>query len=255
MVSPYDRDLINEGSEIRRKYLDGVISQFDAVYLDHLLNYNKALMQRNALLRSFAENRYFDQVSLDIWNEKLVAYGEPVFDKRRAFLEEFNPMFENYYRILSGGHERVEIVYQSKMLDDKLDELLKESLSKDLTVKYTTVGVHKDDLLFKINGYPVKKFGSQGQQKTFVIAIKLAQFEYMRLIKHFKPMLLFDDIFDKLDHKRVNQIIRLVSEDNFGQVFITDTQPERIKSVFEQVDIHHKIFWVENGQCSEANLV
>jgi DNA replication and repair protein RecF len=253
MVSPYDRDLINEGSEVRRKYIDGVISQFDPVYLDHLLNYNKSLMQRNALLRSFAENRYFDKVSLEIWDEKLVTYGKPVFEKRKAFLEEFNPLFENYYRILSGGHEEVEIVYQSRLLEQDLRDLLENSVEKDTALRYTSVGIHKDDLLFKINGYPVKKFGSQGQQKTFVIAVKLAQFEYMRLVKKFKPVLLFDDIFDKLDHKRVNQIIELVSEDNFGQVFITDTQPERIEAIFERVNIDHKVFHVENGQVLERN--
>ncbi len=247
MVSPYDRDLINEGSEVRRKYIDGVISQFDHIYLDNLIKYNKALMQRNALLRSFSENRYFDKVSLEIWDEKLKQHGEPIFEKRKEFLNEFNPMFEEYYQILSGGKEEVEIIYQSKLFENNFTGLLESSIDKDRALRYTSTGIHKDDLIFKINGYPVKKFGSQGQQKTFVIAIKLAQFEYMRLVKKFKPILLFDDIFDKLDHKRVNQIIELVSEDNFGQVFITDTQPERIEAIFDKVNIDHKIFFIENG--------
>ncbi len=247
MVSPYDRDLINEGSDVRRKYIDGVISQFDKTYLNNLISYNKALAHRNALLRSFAERRNFDQISLEIWNEKLIEHGQPVFEKRKQFLKAFNPVFENNYRFLSGGSEQVELVYESQLALEPLQDLLKDSIEKDRMIRYTSKGVHKDDLLFKIDGYPIKKFGSQGQQKTFVIAVKLAQFEYTREIKGFKPVLLFDDIFDKLDHQRVNKIIRLVSDDNFGQVFITDTQSERIEAIFEQISIHHKIFAVEKG--------
>jgi len=247
MVSPYDRDLINEGSDVRRKYIDGVISQFDKNYLDNLLQYNKALAHRNALLRSFAENRHFDAFSLQIWDKKLIEFGQPVFDKRKAFLQEFNPIFEKNYRFLSEGREQVELVYESQLALEPLGALLEKSVEKDRMLRYTGKGVHKDDLLFKIDGYPIKKFGSQGQQKTFVVAVKLAQFEYMRKVKNFKPVLLFDDIFDKLDHQRVNKIIQLVSNDNFGQVFITDTQSERIEAIFEQVDIDHKIFMVKQG--------
>lgn len=247
MVSPYDRDLINEGSGVRRKYIDGVISQFDKNYLDNLLQYNKALGHRNALLRSFADQRRFDAVSLEIWGKKLSEYGQPIFEQRKLFLQEFNPVFENNYRFLSGGNEQVELVHESQLAIEPLEALLSKSVERDRMLRYTGNGIHKDDLLFKIDGYPVKKFGSQGQQKTFVIAIKLAQFEYMRRVKDFKPLLLFDDIFDKLDHQRVNKIIQLVSDDNFGQVFITDTQPERIKTIFEQVDIDHKVFMVEQG--------
>ncbi|RLD90493.1 MAG: DNA replication and repair protein RecF [Bacteroidetes bacterium] len=247
MVSPYDRDLINEGSDVRRKYIDGVISQFDNNYLDNLLQYNKTLAHRNALLRSFAERRNFDAVSLEIWDKKLAEYGQPIFEKRKAFLQDFNPIFENNYRFLSDGSEQIELVYESQLALEPLVQLLSKSVDKDRMLRYTSKGIHKDDLLFKIDGYPVKKFGSQGQQKTFVIAVKLAQFEYMRRVKDFKPVLLFDDIFDKLDHQRVNKIIQLVSDDNFGQVFITDTQSERIEAIFSQVDIDHKIFMVEHG--------
>ncbi len=248
MVSPYDRDLINEGSDVRRKYIDGVISQFDNNYLDNLLQYNKALAHRNALLRSFAEHRNFDKISLEIWDNKLAEYGQPIFEKRKTFLQDFNPIFESNYRFLSGGSEQVELVYESQLALEPLQKLLAESVAKDSMLRYTSKGIHKDDLLFKIDGYPVKKFGSQGQQKTFVIAVKLAQFEYMRRVKDFKPVLLFDDIFDKLDHQRVNKIIQLVSDDNFGQIFITDTQAERIEAIFKQVDIDHKIFMVKHGK-------
>lgn len=247
MISPYDRDLINEGSEVRRKYIDGVISQFDHFYLNDLIDYNKSLVQRNALLKHFAEQRTFDSVSLQVWDEKMVVLGNGLFDKRKEFLVEFNPLFEEYYHFLSGGKEQVEIVYESQLAMNTFAELLAESVEKDRIMKYTTAGVHKDDLLFRIDGHPVKKFGSQGQQKTFVIAIKLAQFEFTRRKKNFRPILLFDDIFDKLDDSRVSQIIKLVSEDNFGQVFITDTQRQRIERIFRDAEIDHKIFAVSDG--------
>ena len=250
MISPYDRDLINEGSEVRRKYLDGLISQFDRLYLTNLINYNKSLLQRNTLLKYFAEQRTFDVASLQIWNDKLSSLGSQLFERRKEFLISFNPLFDEYYKYLSGGKEHVEIVYESQLNLNSLDELLNESLEKDRMIRYTSSGIHKDDLLFRIDGYPVKKFGSQGQQKTFVVAIKLAQFEYTRKLKKFKPILLFDDIFDKLDDNRVEQIIHLVNEDNFGQVFITDTQRERVERIFKDVEIDHQIFSVEKGTVS-----
>ena len=253
MISPYDRDLINEGSETRRKYIDGVISQFDKVYLTELLEYNKSLLQRNILLKSFVEKHYFDELSLSIWDEKMAALGENLYQKRKEFLKDFNPLFEEYYRYLSGGNEQVEVVYSSQLEDGDLKDLLKESLERDRMARYTTKGIHKDDLILLIDGYPVKKFGSQGQQKSFVVAVKLAQFEYTRQKKGFKPILLFDDIFDKLDDERVSQIVELVSQENFGQVFITDTQHQRIKSIFEKVKIDHKIFFVEKGEAKEID--
>ncbi len=248
MISPYDRDLINDGSELRRRYLDSVISQFDHGYLDHLVSYNKALQQRNALLKQMADQRHFDAMSLGIWSEKLHRFGTPIFEKRIEFIHEFNPLFEQFYQMLSGNAEQVGIEYRSRLADDAFSNLTSTSLKKDLAVKYTTEGIHKDDLEFTIGGYPLKKFGSQGQQKTFVIALKLAQFEFTRKIKGFKPILLFDDIFDKLDDNRVEQIIKLVSGDNFGQVFITDTQRQRIEHIFTQIDIDHRIFNVDAGQ-------
>ena len=248
MISPYDRDLINEGSEIRRKYIDGVISQFDKIYLNDLLEYNKALQQRNRLLKFFAESHSFDSLSLSVWDDKLIQTGENLHKKRKAFLEAFKPLFDEYYRYLSGEKEEVSIHYTSQLDTADLGQLLSESQEKDRILRYTSSGIHKDDLLFMIDGFPVKKYGSQGQQKSFVIAIKLAQFEYTRLQKGFKPILLFDDIFDKLDDKRVSQIVELVSKENFGQVFITDTQSQRIQSIFEKIAIDHKIFRVIQGQ-------
>ncbi len=251
MISPYDRDLINEGSEVRRRYLDSVISQFDKVYLEDLIAYNKALLQRNILLKKFAESNYFDTSSLEIWNVQLIRYGEKIFSGRKEFLLDFLPLFQKYFDFITGGKETVSIDYRSQLNGQGLGDLLSSSLEKDRYARYTTSGIHKDDLVFDIDGFPVKKFGSQGQQKSFVVAIKLAQFEYTRDKKGFKPVILLDDIFDKLDENRVKQIIELMGRDNFGQAFITDTQKQRVESIFEQVNIDHKIFKVTEGGISE----
>lgn len=247
MVSPYDRDLINEGSDIRRKYIDSVISQFDHHYLDDLITYNKALAQRNALLKQFGERRYFDNSSIEIYAEQMKTPAKNIFDKRTEFLEGFIPVFNRYFEFITQGKEKVDITFHSDMQGENLVDIFIASLQRDLAMRYTTQGVHKDDLEFLIGGLPVKKFGSQGQQKSFLIALKLAQFEYTREIKGFKPILLFDDIFDKLDFKRVSQIINLVGSNSFGQVFITDTQPERINMIFKDSTQDHLIFKVENG--------
>lgn len=248
MISPYDRDLINNHSDVRRKYLDGVISQFNGLYLSNLLSYNKALQQRNALLKNFAEHRYFDPSSLEMWDQKLHSLGTDIYEVRKEFVTDFLPIFQKYFNFISKGKEEVGIQYLSQLKDNSLNLLLNESLQKDLAIRYTSVGIHKDDLEFSISDYPIKKYGSQGQQKSFVIAIKLAQFEYMRLIKKQKPILLLDDIFDKLDNQRVEQIVKLVNEEEFGQVFITDTQQERIEHIFENNNMDHRIFNIENQQ-------
>lgn len=253
MISPYDRDLINNHSDVRRKYLDGVISQFNGLYLTNLLNYNKALQQRNALLKSFAENRSYDADLLDMWDHKLHDLGTQIFAVRTQFIEDFRPIFQKYFSFISDGKEEVGIQYNSQLHQNELSLLLKENLRKDQAIRYTSVGVHKDDLEFTISSYPIKKYGSQGQQKSFVIAIKLAQFEYMRQIKNQKPILLLDDIFDKLDSQRVEQIVKLVNEEEFGQVFITDTQKERIEHIFEHNSMDHKIFSIENQVISPLN--
>lgn len=251
MISPYDRDLINEGSEVRRKYIDSVISQFDKIYLDDLINYNKALQQRNILLKKFAEQNYFDNSSLEIWDNQLVKLGEKIHARRKDFLIEFTPLFQQYFEFISKGKEKVQIRYDSQLNDQPFSSLLSSSVEKDRITRYTNTGVHKDDLEMIIDNYPVKKFGSQGQQKSYVIAIKLAQFDYTKNIKGFKPVLLLDDIFDKLDETRVKQIIQLVSDNSFGQAFISDTQKERIENIFRQVKIDHKIFSIIEGQATE----
>ena len=251
MISPYDRDLINGGSELRRKFIDGVISQFDSVYLGDLLQYNKVLAQRNRQLKQFWETRSFDANLLSLWDEQLVRYGKPIFEKRKMFLDDFMPIFQNYYDIVSGTAEKVNIEYESLMNDRPFEELLVESREKDRYSSYTNVGIHKDDLTFLIEGHPVKKFGSQGQQKSFVVAIKLAQFDFNYRKVGFKPILLLDDIFDKLDDNRVAQLVKLVGNDHFGQVFISDTQRQRIQYLLDNIEGNHKIFEVEQGKIKD----
>ncbi len=242
MISPYDSDLINDGSELRRKYIDSVISQFDKVYLDDLIQYNKALYQRNTLLKQFAMNAYFDDGILEGWDEQLIRYGQEIFEKRKDFLDQLTPVFRHYFQWLSGGLEIVDIRYHSQLMQGSFRELMKRARPRDSAAQYTTTGIHKDDLELEIDGFPIKKYGSQGQQKSFLIAIKLAQFEYTRNIKGFEPVLLLDDVFDKLDDFRVQQLIRLVSRNSFGQVFITDTSESRIRNIFNQMEIDHSIF-------------
>jgi len=252
MVSPYDSDLINDGSDLRRKFLDSVISQFDRAYLDDLVVYNKALAQRNVLLKHFEEMRYFDETQLEMWDHQLNLTGMRIFEKRRSFLADFVPLFQHYFSFISNGREVVDIVYVTQLETISMGTLLADNLSRDRSARYTTVGIHKDDLDFRISDYPTKRFGSQGQQKSFLVAVKLAQFHFTREVKGVKPILLLDDIFDKLDALRVEQIIRLVGEDGFGQVFITDTQRERIAGIFSKINIDHRIFEIDGGEVHET---
>jgi DNA replication and repair protein RecF len=242
IISPSDTDLIIEGSETRRKFIDNVISTFDTSYLNTLINYQKTLQQRNALLKYFALNQVFDADNLSIYNEQLSEFGQLIFTKRKDFLEKFIPVFQELYEVISENAEKVTIEYESQLYDENLDNLLTQNLQKDRITQYTTCGIHKDDVLFNIAGFPVKKFGSQGQQKSFLIALKLAQFDFIK--KHTKtlPILLFDDIFDKLDAFRVQQIVNMVNNDVFGQIFISDTHPERTENIIKQTHKSYKIF-------------
>ena len=253
IVTPSDQSLIMGGSEVRRKFIDGIISQVDKGYLQALLNYQKALEQRNRLLKQFYENRYFEDDAIAIWDEQLVRNGEPIVAARRRFLDEFQPLFVTYYSLIHPDAELTErptISYSSQVgiEDAGLAALLSEAHRRDAQLQYTTVGPHKDDLDFGIGEFAAKRFASQGQQKTFLLALKLAQFEYVRIHLGIKPILLLDDIFDKLDMLRVSQLVLLVGSDRFGQVFITDTQPGRVESIFRQATgMPHRIFTVDNG--------
>ena len=242
IISPADRDLIIEGSEIRRKFIDGVISQSDKSYLEYLLNYSKILSQRNALLKYFALNNNFNKDSLDVYNEQLSNYGNKIYNKRKLFLEAFVPIFKSRYKSISNNNEIVELLYSSQLHDNSLLELFNKNINKDRMLQYTSVGIHKDDLDFSIKGYPVKKFGSQGQQKSFIIALKLAQFDFIKRQSGVTPILLLDDVFDKLDEQRVSQIIKLVDDENFGQLFISDTHIDRTEKAIKSVHQSYQMF-------------
>jgi DNA replication and repair protein RecF len=242
IISPADRDLITEGSDTRRKFIDSVISQSDKTYLDDLIKYNKTLAQRNSLLKYFALNNTFNIDTLEVYNSQLTDFGTSVFNKRNAFLETFIPIFKARYKAISNGNEVVDLVYKSDLFETDLNTLLKQVINKDKMVQYTSVGVHKDDLIFNIDNHPIKKFGSQGQQKSFLIALKLAQFDFIKQQSGFNPILLLDDIFDKLDEERVTQIIKLVDDENFGQLFISDTHAERTEKAVKQVHQSYEIF-------------
>lgn len=242
IISPADRDLIVDGSDTRRKFIDNVISQSNKQYLQTLINYNKVLAQRNSLLKYFAANRTFDLLNLKVYNEQLNSFSSLIFEKRNAFLEIFIPIFKKRYEAISNSKESVNLVYKTQLKDANLLELFDQSLERDRMLQYTSVGVHKDDLSFEIDGYPIKKFGSQGQQKSYLVALKLAQFDFMKEQSDIKPILLLDDIFDKLDDSRVEQIIELVNSNEFGQLFISDTHKERTEEVVRKTKQPFKIF-------------
>ncbi len=242
IISPADRDLIIEGSETRRKFIDGVISQSDKDYLQNLINYNKVVSQRNALLKYFAANRTYNKDTLAVYNEQLNNYGTAIFEKRTEFLKAFIPIFQEQYVAITGGTEQVGLSYESKLLNIQLIDLLEQNTDKDRALQYTSVGVHKDDLSFEISGYPIKKFGSQGQQKSYLIALKFAQFHFMKAQSQVTPLLILDDIFDKLDENRVSHIIGMVNNENFGQIFISDTHAERTEEIIKKIHQSYKIF-------------
>ena len=242
IISPSDRDLIIEGSDTRRRFMDGVISQANPEYLQSLIKYNKVLSQRNALLKYFAANHTYNETTISVYNEQLVAYGEYIHEKRTEFINLFIPLFKEQYISITGGQEKVNLEYQSHLLKGDFLRLLSNTVEKDKALQYTSTGIHKDDIIFEIEGHPIKKFGSQGQQKSFLIALKFAQFYLIRQQAKTTPILLLDDIFDKLDENRVSHIIKLVDDENFGQIFISDTHGERTENVVKSIHQSYKIF-------------
>lgn len=241
IISPGDRDLIIEGSDTRRKFIDSVISQSDKHYLSNLINYNKILSQRNALLKYFALNNTFNNQALEVYNEQLDLYGSQIYETRKYFLETFIPIFKERYKTISDDNEVVSLAYKSDLEYGALLEILKHNINKDKYLQYTSVGIHKDDLSFEIATHPIKKFGSQGQQKSFLVALKLAQFDFIKQQHGMAPILLLDDIFDKLDEKRVGQIISMVDDKDFGQIFISDTHADRTENIVKQIHQSYKI--------------
>lgn len=241
MVSPYDSDIIHGGSELRRKFFDTIISQFDAEYLQQLISYRKLLMQRNALLKQMFDSRKMDASICQIIDEQMIPLGNFIFTRRQDFIQNISPIFQKHYQQLSDGRETVEIQYQSGLLTSTYTEGLQSASVADARSGFSNFGVHKDDFLFLINGQPVKRYGSQGQQKSFSLAIRLAQFDYSYERKKIKPILLLDDIFDKLDKARISELLNMVGQDHFGQVFISDTDENRVKQILGEFGIQHQI--------------
>ncbi|WP_430613740.1 DNA replication/repair protein RecF [Flavobacterium sp. JP2137] len=245
IISPSDSDLITEGSEMRRKFMDSVISQLDSNYLQQLIQYQKLIQQRNALLKYFALNHTFESATLEVYNERLALLAQPIFEKRKAFIDTFTPIFNSYHEQITQKQETVQLRYESQLFDKSALELFSDNLSKDRVLQYTSTGIHKDDLAFELGEHPIKKFGSQGQQKSFLIALKLAQFDFLKKQSGVAPILLFDDIFDKLDEDRVRQIIELVHQETFGQLFISDTHEDRTERLLNSIDQEFEIFKID----------
>ena len=248
MVSPADSELIAGGSDERRRFMDVVISQYDKEYLDALIRYNKALVQRNTLLKS--EQPVEEELFL-VWEEMMAQAGEVVFRKREAFIREFIPIFQSFYSFISQDREKVGLSYDSHARDASLLEVLKESRARDQIMGYSLRGVHKDELNMLLGDFPIKREGSQGQNKTYLVALKLAQFDFLKRTGTTVPLLLLDDIFDKLDASRVEQIIKLVAGNSFGQIFITDTNCEHLDRILHKVGSDYKMFRVEQGTVAE----
>ena len=247
LITPTDTDLVNGGSEVRRRFVDSAISQLNRKYLEELLRYNKVLQQRNALLKQFADSGSFNQESLAVWDVQLVDAGQKIYSTRNEFLQKLIPMTNEIYQKLSSNTEDIGLEYRSQLSDATLANLLESSVHKDRAAKHTTAGIHKDDVILTIHGQPLKRFGSQGQQKSALIALKLAQYQMLRFDTHQTPILLLDDIFDKLDSDRVGQLLKIVGQS--GQVFITDTHQERVTDLLRS-ESEMSVFKVTAGEVS-----
>ncbi|MEZ5073203.1 MAG: DNA replication and repair protein RecF, partial [Bacteroidales bacterium] len=246
MISPADTELIHGGSEERRRFIDGVIAQYSKSYLENLIQYNRALTQRNRLLKDFAARRNFQPDLLEAWDEQLILYGTPVFEERVRFVEDLLPVFDAFYRRVSEDREQVSLHYESPLHGTDFRTGLQEAMERDRVLQFSGFGIHKDDLGMQLGEHRLKKIGSQGQQKTFLVALKLAEFEFIRKITGISPLLLLDDIFDKFDGKRVRQIIGLVAEHGFGQIFISDTSASRMEEILREIPAAHRMYHIDS---------
>ncbi len=242
VIAPDDTRLATEGSEHRRKFLDETLCQLDRDYLRHLMQYNKVLTQRNSALKQMAKNGQFDYVLIGTYNEQLAPAAAYIHDARKAFMTDFLPIFETFYAKISNESEVVTCVYESALHEANLTDLLEQNYEKDKILQRTTQGIHRDNLGFIIGQKAVKRFASQGQLKSFILALKLAQYEFIKTQKGVKPVLLLDDIFDKLDATRIESLIRLLADDDFGQVFITDTGEERLNDILLKTGVDYQMF-------------
>ncbi len=252
LIAPNDTDLIREGSELRRKFFDNILSQSDHDYLDKLIQYNHLLKQRNSLLKQFKEAGKTDSVLLETYDKKLIPLNKFISEKRAELTIRFKDFCDKNYQQLSGDREETKLKYVSKVSADNFEELYYRSLDRDIILERTNVGVHKDDYEFTLNDKPLKKFGSQGQQKSFVIALKLAQHEYINEVKSIAPILLLDDIFDKLDDDRIRNLVEMVSKRKDSQIFVTDARPERTQAFLSDISKDFKIFEIEEGRLKKS---
>ncbi|MFD2035087.1 DNA replication/repair protein RecF [Belliella marina] len=250
MIAPDDTMLIKDGSEERRRFFDNMLCQLDKGYLDKLVRFQHFLKQRNALMKQFSDSGKFNKNLLEPYDQEIIQLSRFISEERSRFLEGFKPLLLDHYANISGMREGVDIQYSTTCLSTSFEREFVQNHQKDLALKRTTMGIHKDDFVFEIDGYPIKKFGSQGQQKSFVIALKLAQFEIFHTMKGVKPVLLLDDIFDKLDDHRIEKLVKLVAEHKFGQLFITDARPERSKAILNAIDAQTSFFVVDKGVVS-----
>ncbi|MEM1325905.1 MAG: DNA replication and repair protein RecF [Bacteroidota bacterium] len=254
MLSPFDINIALEGSEGRRRFLDNSLSQLDGNYLHQLIQYNKLLAQRNALLKQMAERRSFQAELLEVYDLQMIPLGQSVFEKRQQFLNDFATHFQHFHHIISAEQEQVSYRYKSSLENGDFETLLQEAVEKDRILQRSTVGIHKDDIQFLIGEYPLKRYASQGQLKSFVLALKLAQYRLFRLSTGQAPLLLLDDIFDRLDGERVTHLVQLLLQEEFGQVFITDTDEERMTQLIEAFGVSYRKFVVKDGSITHLNL-
>lgn len=246
LVSPSDTELITGGSEERRKFMDVVISQFDKEYLYSLIKYNKALQQRNALLKM--DDRQVDESLFDIWEEQMAHEGSLIYQRRKSFIDKFTPTFQRFYDAICRSNETVKFAYESHLNESDFLGQMERRRERDRILGHSTVGIHRDDLEMYMDEHPIKRIGSQGQNKTFVIALKFAQFHFLLEEGKHTPILLLDDIFDKLDSSRVEEIIKIVSGEEFGQIFITDTNRDHLSSILERISKDFHLYEVEQGE-------
>ena len=244
LISPYDNDLINEGSSERRKFIDSIISQNDKEYLINLIAYTRVIQNRNRLLKQYNRSVDFDLDTIKVYDDQIYKLSEPIFKARNKFIKEFTPLVLEKYKHISDDKEKISIEYKSDLINNHIENLIKDSFQKDVILQYTSVGLHKDDFVFNIDENRIKRFGSQGQQKSFLIALKLAQFDYLKNETGNSPILLMDDVFDKLDLMRVKRIVEIVNSTNFGQLFLSDTDKDRIEKVLSSLNLSSKIFEV-----------
>ena len=245
MIAPADSGLLHDGSEVRRKWMDQVISQYDRPYLDRLIQYHHLVQQRNNLLRYFAENRVYDEAQLAPWDERMIPLAESIAEQRIAFIEEFVPEFQRIHASLCQGKETVGLALHSKVEAGGFAAALKDARDDDRRLRRSTVGVHKDDVDFRLGEHALKRFGSQGQQKTFLLALRLAQVEHLAHRVGRRPILLLDDIFDKIDAHRAGALMEVLGRARFGQVFISDTDPHRIPRLLQEADVPFDAWWVD----------